>query len=103
MAIVLFGAGSSMIVDVEETCARLRIDIAAIVKNVEGRDYTLSPDRVILSDDAGADIKTLQYIIPKPTSTASRSLVARRESAILSSSTAGPISATMLRSRILPP
>jgi sugar O-acyltransferase (sialic acid O-acetyltransferase NeuD family) len=64
MAIVLFGAGSSMIVDVEETCARLKIDIAAIVKNIEGRDYALSPDRIIAADDVGADLKTLPYIIP---------------------------------------
>ena len=43
MAIVLFGSTSSMIVDAEETCARLGMAIRAIVRNVEGKDHALAP------------------------------------------------------------
>ena len=44
MAIVLFGSTASMIVDVEETCARLGVAIRAIVRNVEGKDHALARD-----------------------------------------------------------
>src|ERR1700704_6670736 len=64
MSIVLFGAGSSLIVDVEETCRRLGLDIAAMVKNVAGRDYALSPKRIVMADDGGPELKALPYLIP---------------------------------------
>ena len=41
-----------MIVDVEESCARLGLEIAAIVKNVEGPDYALSRGRIVKADDS---------------------------------------------------
>ncbi len=64
MSIVVYGSGSSMVVEVEETCARLGLDVVAIVKNLDGRDYALSPERIVWADDVGTEIKSLQYIIP---------------------------------------
>lgn len=37
--VVLFGSGSPIIVEIEESCARAGWQIAYIVKNVEGRDF----------------------------------------------------------------
>jgi serine acetyltransferase len=64
VSIVLFGCGSRMIVDVEESCARLELEIAAIVKNVEGPDYALSRGRVMKIDNIDPAIKCCQYVVP---------------------------------------
>jgi hypothetical protein len=61
VSIVLFGCGSRMIVDVEESCARLGLEITAIVKNVEGPDYALSRGRVMKVDNIDPAIKCCQY------------------------------------------
>lgn len=53
-----------MIVDVEESCARLGLAIAAIVKNFEGRDYALAPERIVRADDLKAAIKRGPYAVP---------------------------------------
>jgi len=64
VSVVLFGCGSRMIVDVEESCARLGLEIAAIVKNVEGPDYALSRGRIVKADDVDRAIKCCQYVVP---------------------------------------
>jgi sugar O-acyltransferase (sialic acid O-acetyltransferase NeuD family) len=64
LKIVLFGSGSSMIVDVEETCGRLGLEIAAIVKNMAGADHALARERIVMADDVGADIRLYGYIVP---------------------------------------
>jgi hypothetical protein len=53
-----------MIVDVEESCARLGLEIAAIVKNVEGPDYALSHGRVVMADNVNPAIRCCQYAVP---------------------------------------
>jgi acetyltransferase-like isoleucine patch superfamily enzyme len=64
VAIVLFGSTSSMIVDVEETCARLGVTIRAIVRNVEGKDYPLARELVITANDVTPEIASSPYLIP---------------------------------------
>jgi sugar O-acyltransferase (sialic acid O-acetyltransferase NeuD family) len=64
VAIVLFGSTASMIVDVEETCARLGVAIRAIVRNVEGTDYALARELVIAASDVTPEIASLPYLIP---------------------------------------
>jgi sugar O-acyltransferase (sialic acid O-acetyltransferase NeuD family) len=55
-SVILFGAGSPIIVDVEESCARRGWSIAAVVKNVAGPVYSglpslvMDPDSVALAD-----------------------------------------------------
>jgi sugar O-acyltransferase (sialic acid O-acetyltransferase NeuD family) len=64
VAIVLFGSTASMIVDVEETCARLGVAIRAIVRNVEGKDYALARELVIAASDITPEIASSPYLIP---------------------------------------
>jgi acetyltransferase-like isoleucine patch superfamily enzyme len=64
VAIVLFGSTSSMIVDVEETCARLGVAIRAIVRNVEGEDHALARDLVMAASDVTPEIASFPYLIP---------------------------------------
>jgi len=63
-SIVLFGCGSRMIVDVEESCIRLGLEIAAIVKNVEGPDYALSCGRIVKAEEVEPAIKRCPYLVP---------------------------------------
>lgn len=44
---ILYGAGSSILVDFEETCGRLGEDLVAIVDNFGGPTFALAPDKVI--------------------------------------------------------
>ena len=46
-SIVLFGAGSPVIVDVEETCRRLGLRVAAVVRNVAAADQCGEPALVV--------------------------------------------------------
>jgi sugar O-acyltransferase (sialic acid O-acetyltransferase NeuD family) len=64
VAIVLFGSTASMIVDVEETCARLGVTIRAIVRNVDGKDYALARELVIAASDVTPEIASSPYLIP---------------------------------------
>ena len=64
MAIILYGSTASMIVDVEESCTRLGVPIRAIVRNVEGKDYALARDLVIVASDITPEIAALPYLIP---------------------------------------
>src|SRR5262249_43547107 len=62
--VVLFGGGASTIVEVEESCARLGLEIVAIVKNVPGPDYALARERVIGADEIGTELKAHPYLVP---------------------------------------
>jgi len=53
-----------MIVDVEETCARLGCAIAAIVKNVEGPVCALASERVVAADDLDPALTSCEYLVP---------------------------------------
>lgn len=64
MSVVLYGSTSSIIVDVEETCARLGLAIAAIVKNVAGDDFALSGAPIIAADDVPAALTSLPFAVP---------------------------------------
>jgi hypothetical protein len=64
MSVVLYGSTSSIIVDVEETCARLGLTIAAIVKNVASEDFALSGAPTMAPDEVPASFKSLPFAIP---------------------------------------
>jgi sugar O-acyltransferase (sialic acid O-acetyltransferase NeuD family) len=64
VAIVLFGSTASMIVEVEETCARLGVTIRAIVRNVEGKDYALARDLVLAASAITPEIASSPFLIP---------------------------------------
>lgn len=44
---VLYGASSSVIVDIEETCFRKKIDVIAIVKNHDAKSYASQSEKII--------------------------------------------------------
>jgi sugar O-acyltransferase (sialic acid O-acetyltransferase NeuD family) len=64
MSVVLFGSGSSMIVEVEESCARLGLEIVAIIRNVAGPDHALARNRVVAADAIGAELTMCPYMVP---------------------------------------
>jgi len=47
MSIIIYGVGSPILVDVAETCARLRLPVAAWVRNVKGESFA-PPDAPLL-------------------------------------------------------
>ena len=63
-SVVLFGCGSPMIVDVEESCGRLGLAIAAIVKNMDGPDHALSRARIVKADAIDPVLKGCPYAVP---------------------------------------
>ena len=64
MSVVLFGSGSPLIVDVEETCRRLNLPIVAIVKNREGADYAINAAVQISLDDTTPELFFHPVVIP---------------------------------------
>src|SRR6266700_3611327 len=49
MSIVLYGIGSPFVVELEETCARLRLTLVGAVKNVDGPVHAISEVPIYLS------------------------------------------------------
>lgn len=45
--IVLYGAGSSLLVDIEETCMRRGVAIAAIINNTGGASHAIHQDKLV--------------------------------------------------------
>lgn len=45
--VVLFGVGSPLVIDLEETCARLGLEIVAAVRNVDGPVYVSASARLV--------------------------------------------------------
>ncbi len=62
--LVLFGVGAPLTVDVEETCARLDIKIAAGVRNVPGRSFASEAIAVIEGAEITAGLKALGIVLP---------------------------------------
>jgi sugar O-acyltransferase (sialic acid O-acetyltransferase NeuD family) len=62
--IVIFGCGGRLIVDVEESCGRLGIEIAAIVKNFDGPVHALASERVVNADDIDEAMRGHAYLVP---------------------------------------
>lgn len=63
-SVVLYGIGSPLVVDFEESCARSGVAIAAAVKNVDGPVHTLSGASVHLADDLPAGLTSFPFIVP---------------------------------------
>lgn len=64
MSVVLYGVGSPLVVDFEESCARVGISIAGAIKNVDGPVHTLSTAPVHLADELPPDITSLPFLVP---------------------------------------
>ena len=64
MPIVFYGIGSAIVADVEETCARLGLQIAAWVKNVEGPTFESGGQRVVPAADVSGDLIAHEFAVP---------------------------------------
>lgn len=64
MPIVLYGIGSMIVVDVAETCAQLGLQIAAWVKNVEGKTYEPAGQPTVRADDISTTLAALEFAVP---------------------------------------
>lgn len=62
--IVLFGAGSPVIVDVEESCRRLGLGIRAIVQNTHGPIWTQNPSLVVSLDRTSRNVFDSEVLVP---------------------------------------
>jgi len=60
--ILLFGTGSTIIVDVEESIARAAMTIAAGIRNINGKTYSSAPE--LTPDSIPADLKALPFLVP---------------------------------------
>ena len=49
---------------VEESCARLGLEVVAIVQNVDGPPHALARDRVVAADDVGPALAAHPYLVP---------------------------------------
>src|SRR5690242_6254172 len=62
--VVLFGVGSPLVVDVEETLWRLGLRVAAAVRNVPGDIYLLDQSRVIEPADLAGELRRVPFLVP---------------------------------------
>jgi sugar O-acyltransferase (sialic acid O-acetyltransferase NeuD family) len=64
MSCVLYGIGSPLVVDYEESCARQGVAIVGAVKNVAGAVYTISAVPVYSADELPEILLSLPFIVP---------------------------------------
>lgn len=62
--LVIFGVGAPLTVDVEESCARLGIEIAAGVRNVPGPSFASDALTILEADRLPAALLTLGIVLP---------------------------------------
>ena len=62
--VVLFGIGSTVTVDIEETCERIGIEIVAAIRNVDGPVYYSDLSRVHSVENMPEICKGLPVVIP---------------------------------------
>ena len=63
-SIILYGIGSPYTCEVEESCRRLNIEVAAYVANHPGEPFADQPERVIEADALTADLLCLPVAVP---------------------------------------
>lgn len=62
--IVLYGAGSPVLVDAEETCIRRGLNIAAIVHNFDGEFFAIHAEKVLALADVTSKLLVHSLTIP---------------------------------------
>src|SRR5260370_36154475 len=62
--VVIFGVGAPLTVDVEESCARLDVEVAAGVRNVPGRSFASDALTVVEADQVPDALKSLGIAVP---------------------------------------
>jgi sugar O-acyltransferase (sialic acid O-acetyltransferase NeuD family) len=62
--VVIYGVGSPLAIDAEESCLRLRRRIAAGVRNVDGPSHVSSKVAVVSPGEAGYEIRRCEIVLP---------------------------------------
>lgn len=62
--VVVFGAGGPLTPDIEESCARRGIEVAAAILNRPGEGYSLDPARLIRVEKLDARLRALPFLCP---------------------------------------
>ena len=62
--IVIYGVGSRLAIDAEETCLRLRRRIMAGIRNVAGPSYVTGKVSVIDAADARYEVRRCEIVLP---------------------------------------
>jgi sugar O-acyltransferase (sialic acid O-acetyltransferase NeuD family) len=62
--LVIFGVGAPLTVDIEESCARLGIEIAAGVRNIPGASFASDTMTIVEAEQAPAALKALGIALP---------------------------------------
>jgi UDP-3-O-[3-hydroxymyristoyl] glucosamine N-acyltransferase len=63
-SIVLYGAGSAIIVDVQESCRRLGLEVAAVVRNFDGEVFAMPPATLVEPDRITQELLSLSFQVP---------------------------------------
>jgi len=63
-SVVLFGSGSPLIVDYEETCERLAVAVASIIRNIDCEDMASDPGKIVAVGDMPRELLALPFAIP---------------------------------------
>jgi len=67
--LVIYGAGAPLAIEVEESCRRLGIELAAAIRNLPGECYVSERVRVVEADALSEDLKALGIVLPMFTPT----------------------------------
>lgn len=62
--IVIVGAGSPLVTDLEETCHRAGVDVAAIVRGTRGQDLAIDRSRLVSPDELTPELAGLPMLTP---------------------------------------
>lgn len=62
--VILYGVGSPITVDIEESCHRLGVHVVAAVHNIEGANYYSDPNDVIEPENLTENQKRLSFVLP---------------------------------------
>lgn len=62
--VVLYGTGSPIVCDLEESLWRAGIEVAAAVKNFPGDDHVLDPSRIVDVQNLTDALRRLPFIVP---------------------------------------
>lgn len=87
--LVLFGVGSSLVIDYEETCRRLGVTVVAAIRNRAGPTFLLSQEALITVEQVDDDLRSIPCICPLFTPANRR--IAAAEAAALGFSFAPPV------------
>ena len=61
---MIYGVGSPLVVDVEESCSRAGVRVAAAIRNVDGPSFVVTGIDVVDADDADDDLRGHGIVLP---------------------------------------